>query len=452
MGVDSWPALAGTSDTNEMTTPLTPFVRSLDAFYPSDKGIEVVASGGVTTALVLPGSGNLMGGEAYAFKLRPVPTTSNEDMLVQAGIDDQVDRKWRWMKMACGENPKRFYGSQIRMPSTRLGEAYLFRHGLDEARVLKNKQDDWCSAAQNLQEGARLETRFPEDLSLESLVALLRGDVRLNVHCYETQDIEAMIRHSLEFNFTIRAFHHALDAYRIPDIIKRAPNNITIATFADHWGYKKEAFQGSPLGPKILYDAGIPVALKSDHPVLNAQHLVFEAAKSSHYGLPPQEAFKAVTSVPAKAIGLDHRIGALKVGYDADVVIWDREPLALGAAPFQVFIDGVPLFDERPIEEAQEEEEQSTQINYKSTSTLQPASGSKSFVLTGVGHIVLGNGTSVQGPAELVVHDGKIECAAADCSNHISTASDDHTVRLDIQGGHVIPVIFIQSIPFQQPY
>lgn len=106
MGVYSWPGLAATQDTNEETTPLTPFVRALDAFNPSDKGIQVVASGGVTTALVLPGSGNLMGGEAYAFKLRPVPTTSNEDMLVQAGIDENVDAKWRWMKMACGENPK----------------------------------------------------------------------------------------------------------------------------------------------------------------------------------------------------------------------------------------------------------------------------------------------------------------------------------------------------------
>jgi hypothetical protein len=106
MGVDSWPGLAATQDTNEMTQPLTPFVRSLEAFNPSDKAIRIVNSGGVTTALVLPGSGNLMGGEAFAFKLRPVDTISGEDMLVQAGVDEDIDRKWRWMKMACGENPK----------------------------------------------------------------------------------------------------------------------------------------------------------------------------------------------------------------------------------------------------------------------------------------------------------------------------------------------------------
>lgn len=105
MGVDSWPEVFGTDDTNEMTSPITPFVRSLDAFNPSDKALRIVASGGVTTALVLPGSGNLMGGEAFAFKLRPRTTLSNEDMLVQSNIDKE-DTKWRWMKMACGENPK----------------------------------------------------------------------------------------------------------------------------------------------------------------------------------------------------------------------------------------------------------------------------------------------------------------------------------------------------------
>lgn len=106
MGVDSWPELDATQDTNEMTQPLTPFVRTLDAFNPSDKAIRIVSSGGVTTALVLPGSGNLMGGEAFAFKLRPKVTLSNEDMLVQANINPEQDTKWRWMKMACGENPK----------------------------------------------------------------------------------------------------------------------------------------------------------------------------------------------------------------------------------------------------------------------------------------------------------------------------------------------------------
>lgn len=463
LGVFAWPSLAALRDGNEQSNPLTPFVRALDAFYPDDKGIRIVASGGITTSLVLPGSANLMGGEAYAFKLRAVPTRSNEDMLVQAGIDPETDAEERWMKWACGENIKNDYGKLLgEMPVTRkyalvqnlsrsnvdhsagMGEAYLFRKELERARNLLIEQDDWCSAAENLGEGERLESRFPETLELEILVALLRGDVRLNIHCYETHDIEAMVRHSLEFNFNISAFHHALDAYLIPDIIRRVRNKdtITIATFADHWGYKKEAFNGSPYGPKILHDANITVAIKSDHSVTNAQHLMFQAAKTHHYGVPEQVAFQSVTSIPAKALGLDHRVGSLKPGYDADVVIWDRSPLALAATPLQVFIDGVSLFDDPVIEN--EQHQQST-INNDAAAAAEDVNiaidafnsmhGESSFVLSNVGRIMLGKDV-IEGPAQLTVINGTIACADQDCR----MTMDANMPTIDLKGGHVIPV------------
>ncbi|KAI7867276.1 hypothetical protein BDF14DRAFT_1995995 [Spinellus fusiger] len=449
LGLSSWPFFLGTSDVNEETDPLTPFVRALDAFNPSDMSFRIVASGGITTALVLPGSGNIMGGEAYAFKLRPVLTNSNEDMLVQAGEDETTH--WRWMKMACGENPKKVYGRQGKAPMTRkysslsccLGEAYLLRKRLEDAHKLMQKQDDWCELAQDLTENdhIQLNSRFPSDLSLESLVALLRGQVRLNIHCYEGHDIEAMIRHSIEFNYTISAFHHALSAYRIPEIIKRAPYNITVATFADNWGYKKEAYDGSPFGPKILYEAGIPVALKSDHPVVNSQHLIFEAAKSSYYGLPAQEAFKSVTSVPAKAIGLGHRVGSLKVGYDADIVIWDRPPLDLGAAPLQVFIDGVPLFDETTIAPAKEAKKSQKQ----KMSVVEE--GLHNFVLTNISAILLDDKVSAttetsDQPMQMTVQDGKIICTGVDCvdSSIHAFGTTAYTV-IDTCGGYVLPGI-----------
>lgn len=319
------------------------------------------------------------------------------------------------------------------MPSTRLGEAYLLRSELSKAQELKREQDDWCEASQHSH--SRFDSAFPQDLSLESLVSLLRGEVLLNIHCYETHDIEAMVRHSLEFNFTISAFHHALDAYRVPAILRRAHNNITVATFADHWGYKKEAFQGTPEAPKILYEAGIPVALKSDHPVLNSQHLIFEAAKTTHYGLPPQEAFKAVTSTPANAIGLGHRIGSLRVGYDADLVIWDREPLELGATPLQVFVDGVPLFDETVIEPAVEKK---TTSNVAVKTVPKKLEGAKSFILKNAGYSFLGQ-KPTEGPIQVVVEDGAIVCSAPDCSS--SFASIQNTVpEFDLQGGYVLPV------------
>ncbi|OAD01188.1 hypothetical protein MUCCIDRAFT_146514 [Mucor lusitanicus CBS 277.49] len=423
LGVMSWPDLAGTSDTNEKTDPITPFVRTLDAFNPSDRAIRIVASGGITTALVLPGSGNIVGGEAFAFKLRPMDTLSNQDMLVQNGVDEEIEHKWRYMKMACGENPK-----------VRLGEAYLLRQALSQAQQLIEAQEDWCSAAESLsttESDIHLDSHFPEDSKLESLTALLRGQVKLNIHCYETHDIEAMLRHAEEFNFNISAFHHALEAYKIPDILKRARNNITIATFADHWGYKKEAYGASPRAPKYLYEAGLPVALKSDHPVLNSQHMAFEAAKATHYGLPPQEAFKSITSVPATALGLGHRVGSLRVGYDADVVIWDRSPLALGAAPLQVFVDGVPLFDEKPITPAKKAPHQSAFTQQKEPHI--PREGLKDFVLTNVGSNLVSQSKTV-----VVVQGGRIVCSteAEECQ---SILMQNDLQAIDVQGGYVLP-------------
>jgi imidazolonepropionase-like amidohydrolase len=331
-----------------------------------------------------------------------------------------------------------------------LGEAYLFRQSFAQARALINAQEDWCSAAENLDaygEDAsqqHLNTDFPEDLKLESLTALLRGQVKLNIHCYETHDIEAMIRHANEFNFNVSSFHHALEAYKIPAILKRARNNITIATFADHWGYKKEAFGASPDGPKLLHEAGIPVALKSDHPVLNSQHMAFEAAKATHYGLPPQEAFKSVTSVPARALGLGHRVGSLKVGYDADVVIWDRSPLELGAAPLQVFVDGLPLFDEKPIEPAKtnDDHRKKNDVLVQSIKNNEvvdlPKEGSKNFILTNIGSNLLKDGKKV---SAIIVKDGRIICAGDECITDLK--SEENIEKIDIQGGFVLPVSII---------
>ncbi|KAI8098293.1 uncharacterized protein B0P05DRAFT_633363 [Gilbertella persicaria] len=444
LGVMSWPSLAGTSDTNEMTQPNVPFVRVIDAFNPSDKAIRIVASGGITTALVLPGSSNLIGGEAYAFKLRPVNTQSNQDMLVQTGIDENAEKKWRYMKMACGENPKNNYGRrQNRMPSTRMGEAYLFRQAFADAQKLIRAQDDWCSAAENLSVDTnepRLQTPFPEDIKLESLSALLRGQVKLNIHCYETHDIEAMLRHAKEFGFEISAVHHALEAYRIPDVLKRANYNITVATFADHWGFKKEAYGASTKAPRLLFEAGIPVALKSDHPVLNSQHMAFEAAKAAHYGLPEQEAFKAITSIPAKALGLDHRVGSLKVGHDADVVIWDRNPLALGALPLQVFIDGLPQFDQRPIEPIL-----STKKFNKPSLNLQHLQHIKlrkkgNYLLKNIGRNLLNpNATE----SFVVIKEGLV-CPSLNTDDYNLSLKNnmyDSFEIIDIQGGYILPGI-----------
>ncbi|KAG0357111.1 hypothetical protein BC939DRAFT_526591 [Gamsiella multidivaricata] len=453
LGVDSWPALDGTSDTNEMTQPLTPFVRSIDGFNPSDPAREWVLSGGVTTSLILPGSGNIMGGEAYTVKLRKVDTLSTDDMLVEAGVDD----KWRYMKMACGENPKRFYGGYLhQMPSTRLGEGWLLRDQFAKATELRRAQDDWCHAAEELPRFGRhrLQTPFPEDLQYESLVGILRDDVKLNIHCYETHDLEAMVRHSNEYRFKISAFHHGLDAYRVPEILKRAYKVVpTVATFASKFGYKKEAFQSSVNAPKILADAGISVAMKSDHPVLNSQHLVYEAAQAHHYGLSETLALASVTSVPAKALGLDHRIGKIAVGMDADLVIWEKHPLSLGAHPLQVYIDGIAQIKDVDASKWEEQGEPQKFQEFPDLAVPKDKNActdkADSGVFTGIKKILL-NGNeefSGEGDLQVVIENGEVVCTGY-CGHEVAAMTKKGGPIYDLGGeGVVLPSLLSVGAP-----
>jgi hypothetical protein len=226
----SWPMLKGTDDVNEVSDDfgsLTPFVRSIDAMKSYDEATTIIASGGVTTSLILPGSANIMGGEAYLVKnfLRSGPEGEQvvEEILLEHGIPKEERR--RYMKMACGENPRRVY------KHTRMGNAWIFRKHLERARVLREKQDAWCLSAAAVRESGNAaaisafmdSTVKDEDtdaLELDSTIAMLRGKIGINVHCYEPEDFEDMLGHSKEFGFRIQAFHHALSAWKVPELIK----------------------------------------------------------------------------------------------------------------------------------------------------------------------------------------------------------------------------------------
>jgi len=318
---DQW----ANSDGNEYTNPLYPQVRSLDAINPKDLAIPLVLSGGITSAQILPGSANLMGGEGTIVKLRGVKQT---DLL--------MSNSPRTLKMACGENPKRNYGGRDppSTPASRMGNGWLFRKQFEAAQKKLDEMTNWCSIEEPT-------TNFPSNLELDPLIALMRGTAILHNHCYTVGDMETMIRLSKEFGFKISAFHHAIDAYKLATEL--AANNISSAIFSDAWNFKVEAMDQSVYASKILNDANAKVVLKSDHPVLNARFLLIEAAKAAHYGLPPSEAIKAVTLNPANALTLGDRIGAIAVGYDGDFVVWDRDPLVLGATPDKVIVDGVVL-------------------------------------------------------------------------------------------------------------
>lgn len=215
-GVSPLPNLAGTDDTNELSSDTTPYVRSIDGFDPLDPQLQVIKSGGVTTSLVLPGSGNNIGGEAFVFKHAVGerdgrPEISARDMLADP------EHSWRYIKMACGENPKRVYGRIGHGPFSRLGEGWEFRHAFDQAADLVRRQDDWCHRAETL--GLKHMTEYlPRDLAWETLGAVLRGQVHVNTHCYTVPDLEAFVDLTNEFQFPVRAFHHAHQTFLVPEV------------------------------------------------------------------------------------------------------------------------------------------------------------------------------------------------------------------------------------------
>ncbi|KAJ3414543.1 hypothetical protein HDV05_006457 [Chytridiales sp. JEL 0842] len=445
--VDAYPNLWGVSDTNEMSDSIVnPQLFIKDAINVLDPAIEIISSGGVTTSLILPGSGTLMGGEAQPIKLLRPGSFSNEDMTLFRGANEDPvtganaapgtkgydGKKWRYMKMACGENPKRYGQAKGFMPGSRMGSGWMFRKRFEQARTTLRAQEDWCESASKAKKAFKddaymhVHKRYPDTLVDESLVALLRGDIRLNVHCYETHDLQMMIRTKNEFGFKVAAFHHASEAHLIAPTL--AKENISVAIFADHSLYKKEAYGHSIHAPKILHEAGVKVVFKSDHPVLNAQHLIYEAQKGHHYGLEEAAAFAAVTSIPAERLGVGYRVGSLKVGYDADLVIWDRNPLQVGAHPLEVYIDGfqafkqpfTPLPHPMPVPAPAISEPEN----------VKHALGT--YTVTNVGKVYADAGVVIE-KASVVVVDGKVQCIGkeGECAAKGKV--------IDLKGGVIVP-------------
>ncbi|KAF9258507.1 carbohydrate esterase family 9 protein [Marasmius fiardii PR-910] len=341
LGVFSLPSLSGSSDTNSHAGLTQPWLRSLDALNTHDEAYRLAVAGGVTSAVVLPGSNGAIGGQAFPIKLRPTSEKSSSSMLLESPFD--APTHWRHLKQACGENPSRAYSG------TRMDTIWSFRAAYEEARKLKEKQDDFCERVERGRWDLLNAESFPEDLKWEALVDVLRGKVKVHNHCYEAVDLDGIVRLSNEFNFSIAGFHHASEAYLVPDLLKKTYGRTpVIAMWATNARFKRESYRGSEYAPKVLSDSGFEVVMKSDHPVLNSRYVLHEAQQAHYYGLPAHLALASITTTPAKAVGLDHRVGKVKSGYDADLIIWDSHPLALGSTPRQVFIDGIPQIHHVP--------------------------------------------------------------------------------------------------------
>lgn len=366
-------SLSGDQDVNSIGKNTNPYLRTIDAMNQHDASFRKSLAGGITTGLVLPGSANSMGGQAFPIKYRQPSSHLPQDRLIepptslarlgqgkgssfqhsllQNDVETGLHRNdssssWRYMKMACGENARRVY------KMTRMDEAWDFRRTFSAAKALKNKQDAFCDSVKSFvslhgshtSPSTLAEAEFPDNLELEALVALLRGKVKLNTHCYTQVDFEAFVRHSNEFEFSVAAFHHAHESYLVPDLLKQTYGNVTpaIAIFSTNANYKLEAYFGTPFAGAILASHNITPVYKSDHPVTDSRRILNQAAQAHHFGLGETDALRSVISAPAERLGLDHRLGYIRQGWDADVVVWNTHPLRMGATPVEVVIDGVP--------------------------------------------------------------------------------------------------------------
>ena len=321
LGVYAVPATSATSDGNEMTGPFKPEIRAEDSFWPQDPAIERALAGGVTTIHVLPGSANLIGGQGVTLRL--VRALSAREMRFPDAPTT--------MKLACGENPIRTYGQgKGAEPQTRMAEVAMLRQKLENARAY---QPDSGKA---------------RDFAMEALAQVLRGEILVQNHCYRADEMLVRLDLFAEFGTAPRAFHHAVEAYKIRERLAQA--GVGAVVWADWADIKMELVDAVPANAALLDQAGVRVALHSDSPD-DIQHLNQEAAKAMaagrRAGVPVEReaALRWITANPAWILGIDARTGTLEPGKDADLVVWSGDPFSVYTHAEQVFIEGRRTYD-----------------------------------------------------------------------------------------------------------
>lgn len=328
--IDSHSHMALRDDVNEATSPIVPHMRMIDAFDYTDKAIYRALAGGVTSALLLHGSADMIGGQAVVIKTK---YGLGRDELLFKGAPQSI-------KFASGENPKRVFGAKGQLPSTRMGNFAVQREALLQA---KEYMRDWDEYNAKVQKGDKDAKPPKRDLKLDALADVLRGKMMVQIHCYRADEFLNEMAMANEFGYKIRAFHHALEAYKVAD--KIAAQGVAIDTFADWWGYKNEAWDAIPWNAVMSMRKGVRVAIKSDSNDY-IRRLNQEAAKTMRYGgATEEEALRMITLNAAWIMGVDDRVASIDNGKDADLVIWDGYPLSSYGVPEKVFIDGEMFFD-----------------------------------------------------------------------------------------------------------
>lgn len=308
------------ADGNEITDPITPQLRAIDGINPMDAAFEKALQGGVTTVSSGQGSANVLGGQWAIIKTHG------------RVIDDMIVNPYSSMKCAFGENPKRCYGSDDKMPMTRMAIASMLRKTLYETLDYMKRK-----------EGAVDYNSTPGfNMKLEAMIPVVKGEVPLKVHAHRADDIMSAIRIIKEFNLKA-SLDHCTEGHLIADYIKESGLPVVVGpTFG--FNTKVELTNKSFDTPKRLYEEGVKFAIMTDHPVHPQSSLIFWAILSHKAGLPKGEALKAITSYPAEILGIEDRVGSIEVGKEADFVIWDRDPMDIYARPLSVWIKGKCVF------------------------------------------------------------------------------------------------------------
>jgi len=328
IGIGGRPPVSANFDFNEATGPLQPALRALDAIWPADPGIRMATSGGITTANIMPGSGNVVGGQTAYVKLRG---HTIEEMLIPGAIGG--------LKMANGENPKH-YGARGQAPMTRMEEAALARRLYVRAQDYKSKWDEY-----NLTKAAgKTEAKPPErDLELDPLVEVLEGKRIVHHHTHRADDIMTVVRLSEEFHFRV-VIHHGTEAYKVAGELARRHIPVSL-TLVDSPGGKEEALDLDYRSGGILERAGVKVALNTDDFIISSRFLLREAALAVRNGMSEAGALRALTLNPAEMLDLGSRVGSLDPGKDADLVVLSGPPFSVYTHVLATYIEGEKVFD-----------------------------------------------------------------------------------------------------------
>ncbi|MCG7534811.1 amidohydrolase [Pseudoalteromonas sp. OOF1S-7] len=329
------PSVESHADGNEMTKPNTAQVWVEHSVWPQDPGFNRAREGGITTLQILPGSANLFGGRSVTLKNVPSPTMQGMKF---------PDAPYG-LKMACGENPKRVYGGKGVAPYTRMGNMAGYRAAWAEATEYKQAWEQYNAAY-----AAGLNPDAPErDIRLDTLRGVLDGEILIHNHCYKAEEMAMMIDLSKEFNYHSGTFHHGIEAYKVADLL--AENGNCAALWPDWWGFKMEAYDMVPENVAIVDAVKNSCAVVHSDSDTTIQRLNHEAAKimntanQAGFSLKEQDAIKWITYNAAKSLGIEDKTGSVKLGKQADIVIWDRNPFSVYSKAETVYIDGAKVYD-----------------------------------------------------------------------------------------------------------